>query len=42
LTKYTGYDPEVNAKAGNIQTQGVDMGMVPQVSTFMAGVNLKF
>jgi TonB-linked SusC/RagA family outer membrane protein len=42
LTKYLGYDPEVNAKAGDIRTQGVDIGMIPQVSTYMLGVNLKF
>jgi TonB-linked SusC/RagA family outer membrane protein len=42
ITKYLGYDPEVNAKAGDIRTQGVDIGMIPQVSTYMLGVNLKF
>ena len=42
ITRYSGYDPEVNAKPGDIQTQGVDFGMVPQVSTYMVGVNLKF
>ena len=42
LTKYSGYDPEVNAKAGNIQTQGIDLGMVPQVSTYLVGLNIKF
>jgi TonB-linked SusC/RagA family outer membrane protein len=42
VTKYLGYDPEVNAKAGDIRTQGVDIGMIPQVSTYMLGVNLKF
>ena len=42
LTDYLGYDPEVNAKPGNISTQGVDIGMIPQVSTYMFGVNVKF
>jgi TonB-linked SusC/RagA family outer membrane protein len=42
VTKYLGYDPEVNAKAGDIRTQGVDIGMIPQVSTYMLGLNLKF
>ena len=42
LTKYQGFDPEVNAKAGDIRTQGVDIGMIPQVSTYMLGVNLSF
>jgi TonB-linked SusC/RagA family outer membrane protein len=42
FTKYLGYDPEVNAKAGDIRTQGVDIGMIPQVSSYMLGLNLKF
>lgn len=42
FTKYLGYDPEVNAKAGDIRTQGVDIGMIPQVSSYMLGVNLNF
>ncbi|MDR1503262.1 MAG: hypothetical protein LBT43_12510, partial [Prevotella sp.] len=42
LTKYKGYDPEVNAKSGSIHTQGVDIGMIPQVSTYMIGVNVNF
>lgn len=42
ITSYKGYDPEVNAKADDIRTQGVDLGMVPQVSTYMLGVNIKF
>lgn len=42
ITQYKGYDPEVNSKSGNIHTQGVDIGMVPQVSTYMLGLNVKF
>nr|WP_295932070.1 TonB-dependent receptor [uncultured Dyadobacter sp.] len=42
VTKYSGFDPEVNAKPADIRTQGVDIGMVPQVSTYMLGINLKF
>ena len=42
ITKYSGLDPEVNGKSGNIQTQGVDSGVVPQVSTYTLGVNVKF
>lgn len=42
VTKYSGFDPEVNAKSADIRTQGVDIGMVPQVSTYMLGINLKF
>lgn len=42
ITKYSGLDPEVNGKSGNVQTQGVDSGVVPQVSTYTLGVNVKF
>ncbi|WP_288735634.1 TonB-dependent receptor [uncultured Parabacteroides sp.] len=42
ITQYKGYDPEVNSKASNIHTQGVDIGMIPQVSTYMLGLNVKF
>lgn len=42
LTGYKGYDPEVNAKPGDIRTQGVDIGMIPQVSSYMLGVTVKF
>lgn len=42
FTKYTGFDPEVNAKSGSIHTQGVDIGMIPQVSTYMLGLNVNF
>jgi TonB-linked SusC/RagA family outer membrane protein len=42
LTKYSGLDPEVNGNSGSIQTQGVDNGVVPQVSTYTFGINVKF
>lgn len=42
ITDYKGYDPEVNAKPGDIRTQGVDLGMIPQVSSYMLGLNVKF
>ena len=42
LTGYKGYDPEVNAKSGDIRTQGVDIGMIPQVSSYALGINVKF
>src|SRR5690606_25902631 len=42
ITGYKGFDPEVNAKPGDIRTQGVDIGMIPQVSTYMLGLNVKF
>lgn len=42
LTGYTGYDPEVGSKYGNLLTQGIDYGQFPQARTFMAGVNIGF
>jgi TonB-linked SusC/RagA family outer membrane protein len=42
FTNYLGFDPEVNAKAGDIRTQGVDIGMVPQVSSYMVGLSVNF
>ena len=42
ITKYTGYDPEVNTNYNNPLTPGVDNGTYPQVKTFSAGFNLRF
>ena len=42
FTKYTGYDPEVSAKYGNLLTNGIDYGQYPQARTLMVGVNLGF
>lgn len=42
LTKYTGYDPEVGSKYGNLLTQGIDYGQFPQARTLMVGLNLGF
>ncbi|MEN0054942.1 MAG: TonB-dependent receptor [Mucilaginibacter sp.] len=42
FTKYTGYDPEVNADYGSGLSQGVDNGTYPQSKTFTAGINIKF
>jgi len=41
ITKYTGYDPEVNTNYNNPLTPGVDNGTYPQVRTFSVGANLK-
>ncbi len=41
ITKYTGYDPEVNTNYNNPLTPGVDNGTYPQVRTFSIGANLK-
>ena len=42
ITKYTGYDPEVNTNYNNPLTPGVDNGTYPQVRTYSAGFNLGF
>jgi len=44
-TKYTGYDPEVdagNGRGGNYPTPGMDFGAYPKAKTFTLGVNVKF
>ncbi len=41
ITKYTGYDPEVNTNYNNPLTPGVDNGTYPQVRTFSVGANMK-
>ncbi len=42
LTKYSGYDPNVNAFGQNSLNSGVDMGTLPQSRTFSAGLELTF
>ena len=42
LTKYTGYDPEIGSRFGNLLTNGIDYGQFPQARTFMFGLNLGF
>jgi hypothetical protein len=42
ITKYTGYDPNVNAFGQNSLNSGVDMGTLPQPRTFSAGLELTF
>lgn len=39
FTKYLGYDPEFSASASAL-TQGIDIGLVPQVKSVMVGVRL--
>lgn len=44
-TKYTGYDPEVdagNGRNGNYPTPGMDFGAYPKARTFTLGINVKF
>jgi TonB-linked SusC/RagA family outer membrane protein len=42
FTKYTGYDPEVGARNGNLLIQGIDYGQYPQARTFLFGINVGF
>lgn len=42
LTKYSGYDPAVDAFGGNMLHSGVDFGTLPQPRTFSAGIELNF
>ncbi|RBL90014.1 SusC/RagA family TonB-linked outer membrane protein [Chitinophaga flava] len=41
-TRYTGYNPEVNARPDNPLSQGEDYGTYPLPKTFIAGLNLSF
>lgn len=40
FTKYSGYNPEVNARPGSALTPGEDYGTYPLARTFMFGINL--
>ncbi len=42
FTKYSGYDPEVNAYGANAVALGVDYGTYPQSKTIIAGINISF
>lgn len=42
LTKYSGYDPEVNAFGSNAVVQGVDYGTYPQSKAVIFGLNVEF
>jgi TonB-linked SusC/RagA family outer membrane protein len=42
LTKYSGYDPEVNGSNRGGLTPGVDFGTIPQYRTFSLGININF
>ncbi len=41
LTKYTGFDPEVNAFGSSAVSMGVDYGTYPQSRTIVFGVNVE-
>ncbi|WP_460977700.1 TonB-dependent receptor [Spirosoma knui] len=42
ITKYTGYDPEVNRYGSSSLSQGLDYGAYPAAKTILVGLNLKF
>jgi TonB-linked SusC/RagA family outer membrane protein len=42
LTKYTGFDPEVNQFGDNGRVQGIDWGTYPQTRSVMVGLNVEF
>lgn len=42
LTKYTGYDPEVNAYGNDAVVQGIDYGTYPQSKAIIFGLNVEF
>jgi hypothetical protein len=42
LTKYSGYDPEVNTKPNGGLTPGVDWGAYPRAFSMIFGLNLTF
>jgi len=42
FTKYTGYDPEVNAFGNSNLAQGIDYGTYPQPRNIIFGIDLSF
>jgi len=42
ITKYSGFDPEVNTFSGSDLRQGSDLGAYPSARTFTLGFNLSF
>jgi hypothetical protein len=42
FTKYSGFDPEVNAYGQSAVEAGIDYGTYPQAMTFIIGLNLEF
>jgi hypothetical protein len=42
ITKYKGYDPEINSQGDDPMTPGVDYGSIPQYRTVSFGVNIDF
>ena len=42
FTKYSGFDPEVNAFGNSAVELGVDYGTYPQAISFIVGLNVEF
>ncbi|PGH38309.1 MAG: SusC/RagA family TonB-linked outer membrane protein, partial [Candidatus Nephrothrix sp. EaCA] len=42
ITKYSGYDPEVNSFGQDPSLRGVDLGAYPQAKTFLVGLKCTF
>ncbi|MFT3754036.1 MAG: TonB-dependent receptor [Paludibacter sp.] len=42
LTKYKGFDPEVNQYGGDAKVQGIDYGTYPQSKSYVFGFNVEF
>jgi len=42
ITKYSGFDPEVNQFGGSAVTQGIDWGTYPQSKNYVFGLNVEF
>ena len=42
ITKYSGYDPEVNTYAGSNTVIGVDNFVYPQSKSFLGGIQVTF
>lgn len=42
VTNYSGYDPEVNMRASNPMTPGLDFGAYPRSKAFTVGLDVKF
>jgi TonB-dependent starch-binding outer membrane protein SusC len=42
ITKYTGYDPEVNMQGGSATMQNLDLGVYPSAKSMTFGLNISF
>jgi hypothetical protein len=42
FTKYSGFDPEVNAFGSSATELGIDYGTYPQARSLMLGLNVEF